>query len=256
MERRVFNNIEFRSDNEGNIEGYIAEFSKASQPLPWIEYIEPRAFDKSLSEKKSIKALKNHDSNFVLGNTAAKTLELKTDERGLFARIFPPNTTWANDLKISIQRGDVPGSSFGFRIPKNGDVWKKDSNGNDARFLREIILEEISVGVAFPAYEFAENISVRQMEMLNDFGIEFQNIVGVIERSKTIGYEMNSEDENIIERSISALQSLNNREQIKQPVQENHCLEKNSDDEFLHSLNQKLEKMNEWSKNNGYQKSI
>lgn len=46
------------------------------------------------------------------------------------------------------ERGDLGGMSFGFTIAKDGERWQ-----GDRRELRSIILHEISVVSAFPAYE-------------------------------------------------------------------------------------------------------
>jgi hypothetical protein len=85
----------------------------------------------------------------VLGSTRAGTLTLKEDEVGLRVIASLPDTTYGRDAKVSIQRGDVTGFSFGFTVPAGGDSWSADGS---ERTLKSVRLMEVSTGVAFPAY--------------------------------------------------------------------------------------------------------
>ncbi|MCB5640427.1 HK97 family phage prohead protease, partial [Erysipelatoclostridium ramosum] len=75
--------------------------------------------DESLSRCKEngseIKALWNHDTSRPLGSTKTDTLRFNMgDTTGLNYDIDLPNNTWGNDVRESVKRGDVDGSSFGF----------------------------------------------------------------------------------------------------------------------------------------------
>ena len=63
--------------------------------------------------------------------------------------IFPPDTQWARDLIVSIQRGDVDASSFGFEVVR--DKWSQDDGGLVTRQLIEVKLYDVGP-VTFPAY--------------------------------------------------------------------------------------------------------
>ena len=83
----------------------------------YLEEIAAGCFDESLSRCKEsgseIKALWNHDTSRPLGNTKTDTLRFNTgDTTGLNYDIDLPNNTWGNDVRESVQRGDVDGSSF------------------------------------------------------------------------------------------------------------------------------------------------
>ena len=125
-ETRTFSNdIEVRVNDSGQevISGYAIVFGEPSRDLGgFIEYIDRRAMD--TADITDVVALFNHDQNMILGRTPA-TLTLTTDERGVRYDIVPPDTTAARDLKVSIARGDVRGSSFGFTVNENGDAWEK-----------------------------------------------------------------------------------------------------------------------------------
>jgi HK97 family phage prohead protease len=151
IETRVFTNeFEVREDGDGmTLTGYAARFNEPSEPLPFIERIKPGAFKRSINSRNDIKLLWNHNTDMVLGSTRAGTLTLKEDEIGLRVMATLPNNTWGNDARVSIQRGDVTGFSFGFTVPAGGDSWSADGN---ERTLKSVRLMEVSTGVAFPAY--------------------------------------------------------------------------------------------------------
>jgi hypothetical protein len=157
IERRMVDESELRVDTTGSartIQGYAAMFDSLSLPLGGFqEVIRKGAFKKTLREG-DIRALWNHDPNFVLGRKSARTLRLEEDAKGLLSRISPPDTTWANDLMTSIDRGDVSQMSFGFRAVK--DHWNApDAKGVVIRELLEVQLFDVSP-VTFPAYPQTE----------------------------------------------------------------------------------------------------
>lgn len=153
MERRS-GDLEIRADLDGDtptIEGYAAVFN--SETELWrdsFEQIAPGAFENVLkSRSNDTVALYNHDSNLILGRRSAKTLELSEDKKGLRYKISLPNTSTGNDLKESVKRGDVKGSSFGFTV--KAEEWREDK-GKMHRTITEIG-QLFDVGpVTFPAY--------------------------------------------------------------------------------------------------------
>lgn len=109
------------------------------------EVITNTAFNQSLNSKRRIVALRNHNDDFPLGNTESGTLVLTSTEKGLECRCELPDTSYAQDLIVSVNRGDCTGMSFGF-LPVKEDV--KDN----VCYLREVKLYEVSFGVVFPFY--------------------------------------------------------------------------------------------------------
>lgn len=137
------------------IEGHAAVFNQLSEFLgfgfEFQEIILPGAFQDVLDN--DVRALFNHDDNMVLGRTTNGTLQLSEDEKGLFVRIFPPNTQLGRDLIKSIRRKDITQMSFAFTIDMDGDVWMKDEEtGNVIRMIKRVKqLYDVSP-VTFPAY--------------------------------------------------------------------------------------------------------
>jgi len=137
------------NDEERIIEGYFSLYENETELFPnYFEIISKGAFDKTLTN--DIRGLWNHNSQFVLGRTKNGTMELKTDDKGLFARIKLPNTSYAEDVWSLISRGDVDQCSFGFNIVD--ETLEELANGGYRWRINEIDLHEVSV-VTFPAYE-------------------------------------------------------------------------------------------------------
>lgn len=146
------------------IEGYFALYDQETELFQnSFEIISKGAFDKTINN--DIRALWNHNTQYVLGRSKNGSLQLRADEKGLYATIKLPNTQYAQDLYELVQRGDIDQASFGFNI-LDEDL-EELSNGYRWR-IKNIDLHEISV-VTFPQYE---NTSVqarsKQIEQLEE----------------------------------------------------------------------------------------
>lgn len=167
LERRTFNVLEIRAeegeDKQLRITGHAAVFNQKSEEMFGLrEVVLPGAFKKSIKQD-DVRALWNHDVNFVLGRTKSGTLRLKEDEIGLRSDIDLPNTQFARDLHESIRRGDVDQMSFGFYVIT--DALRKDG-GDTVRELVEVQLFDVSP-VAFPAYPQTD-VAVRELRSFFD----------------------------------------------------------------------------------------
>ena len=163
-ERRFAVDAEMRVDSAGRIEGYAAVFGQWSVDLGgFIEKIRQGAFATAIT-RDDIRALFNHSADYVLGRNTAGTLELSEDSTGLHFRVDPPATTWVDDLKISIGRGDINQASFGFWTIS--DEWNRpdDRNKPTERELIECGLYDVSP-VTFPAYPQTK-IGIRSTEQM------------------------------------------------------------------------------------------
>lgn len=162
------------SDGGTCIEGHAAVFDSWSETLggifPFKEKVRKGAFAESIG-KDDIRALFNHDPNYVLGRNRAGTLELVEDDVGLRVRITPPDTSWAMDITTSIRRGDISQMSIGFVV--EDDEWSS-KDGIDTRELKKVRLFDVSP-VTFPAYT-ATDVGVRAMQEYDVYKTEQRKV--------------------------------------------------------------------------------
>lgn len=161
-------------DDGARIIGYGAVFNSLSEDLGgFVEEILPGAFTEAI-KTDDVRGFFNHDTNLILGRNKAGTLSLSETDDGLRYEIDPPDTSYANDLMVSIERGDVSQSSFGFSVEDRSDEewlapdeWNPTA-GNDGLYLRRIKrakLYDVSP-VTYPAYK-ATTVSARTLDEFN-----------------------------------------------------------------------------------------
>jgi HK97 family phage prohead protease len=154
--RAVSGTVEFReADDKSTIGGYAAVFNQETVigggMWGFREQIAPNAFDEAL-KTDDVRALFNHDPNYVLGRTVSKTLTLSVDKKGLRYDVDLPDTAAGRDVKELVRRGDVSGSSFGFVVEE--DEWDERDVKKGKLPLRTILrasLFDVSP-VTYPAY--------------------------------------------------------------------------------------------------------
>jgi len=162
--------IEAREDEDGKrmLRGTAAVFYDGTPETEYelfegvVERIMPGAFDGVVDDDGDTVALFNHNPDNVLGRESNGTLSLRVTKRGLEYDIDSPDTTGGRDVYALVQRGDVKGSSFSFRV--KGEAWRKE----DDQEVRELLEIEplYDVGpVTYPAYE-ATSVSARAQEQL------------------------------------------------------------------------------------------
>jgi len=163
LERRTYT-VEMRVATEGEgetrrtVTGYAPRFNSPSEVLGWgenrfVEYFEPNAFRAALPNSDP-RALRDHIPNLILARQSANTLQLWEDGTGLGFRFDLPNTTYANDLAVSMERGDVRETSFAFTLKEDSDQWSKRADGIWERRIPADAVDkiyDISV-VTYPAY--------------------------------------------------------------------------------------------------------
>lgn len=147
--------IEYRAGESGQpnkLVGYAAVYGSLSADLGGFkERIAPGAFKGAVNGTMDVRALVDHNPEKLLGRTSANTLRLSEDSKGLRVEVDLPDTSYANDLKALMKRGDVPGMSFGFKVPDGGQRFIRE-NGQAVRELTNITLKEVSAITSTPAY--------------------------------------------------------------------------------------------------------
>ena len=169
IEIRSFKASELRIENKESREvvGYGSVFNSLSENLGGFrERIDERAFDDVL--ENDVRALFNHNPDYILGRSTAGTLSLSVDEKGLRYSVNIPQTSYGNDLMVSLDRGDITQNSFGFIVEE--DDWTQDEEGNTIRTIKKVSrLLDVSL-VTYPAYPSAKiekNFEVAHRGFLN-----------------------------------------------------------------------------------------
>ena len=168
--------VELRAaDSESDkpkIRGHAAVFNRESENLgsstwQFREVIESGAFDDVL--KDDVRALLNHDPNFILARSKAGegTLRIGTDDTGLWYEFDAPDTQAGRDLMESLKRGDIDQSSFSFTVAEGGDRWEETRVGEGPVIAKRTItkvarLFDVSP-VTYPAYPDA-TVALRSLE--------------------------------------------------------------------------------------------
>ncbi len=139
------------AENGKTIKGYAAVFNDVADiGGSFREVIAPGAFKETIGG--DIRALVDHDTGRVIGRSKSGTLRLSEDDHGLAVEIDLPDTSDGRDLAHLLERGDISGMSFGFRVTH--DEWD-ETKDIPTRTIRAVELFEVSA-VAFPAYEGTE----------------------------------------------------------------------------------------------------
>jgi HK97 family phage prohead protease len=157
MEREIRSMVgpaEVRDDATApRLSGYAAVFNqRANIAGLFDEEILPGAFTEAIG-RDDVRALFNHDGNFVLGRSSSGTLRLVQDDHGLRYEVDPPDTTWARDLLVTVRRGDVSQSSFAFGVDE--EEWDYSNRAMPLRKIKAVRLYDVSP-VTYPAYDGTE----------------------------------------------------------------------------------------------------
>lgn len=156
--------IEMEPHADGSFTGHAVVWDEWSVDLGgFVERFERNAFGDNPTEDYDVRALFNHDANYVMGRTAAQTLSLENDQRGLRVTIDPPQAQWVDELRESVLRGDISGMSFQFGVqqPHIDDEWEKAPDGQLMRTVKVAVISDVSI-VTFPAYP-QTSVSVRSV---------------------------------------------------------------------------------------------
>lgn len=165
-EYRRTSTIEVRSnENEKKVEGYAATFNEPYLLYDWGDYkvyeqIDARAFDNC--DMSDVIMQYDHRGR-VFARMSNKTLEVKTDTRGLHIEADLSGTEIGRQLYEEIKGGYTNKMSFGFRVGEDKREVTEDHVNNVTTVLRTITkivkLYDVSA-VSLPANDATE-ISAR-----------------------------------------------------------------------------------------------
>lgn len=145
--------MEVRQNEDGSkkLVGMPIVYDKISENLGWFRERISIGAAKEALEKSDVRLLYGHnmDSILPLARMSAGTLRANETINGVEIEADPPDTQFARDLILAIERGDIQDMSFGFRV--SDDDWNL-VDGEEVRTIEKI--DEIFdfSYVAFPAY--------------------------------------------------------------------------------------------------------
>lgn len=124
------------------------------------------------ADLRDVRFLVNHDVSKIplarsRNNNANSTMQLMPDDEGMMIRVNLDikNNSDARNLYSAIERGDISGMSFMFRV--DDEEWSELESDHPVRHVKRISdVVEVSA-VTFPAYEDT-SISVRNKQALEN----------------------------------------------------------------------------------------
>lgn len=160
---------EENADHVGVITGRPIVYESKTDLGIFDEVIARGALDGA--DLRDVRFLVNHDTSKIplarsRNNNVNSTMQLMPDQDGLAIRVNldVQNNTEARNLYSAIERGDITGMSFMFRVDK--EEWSNLESDHPLRTVRSISdVVEVSA-VTFPAYE-STSISVRNKQALD-----------------------------------------------------------------------------------------
>lgn len=169
-EGRTYRNvqkIEARAEEDGGkfVEGYATVFSTpyelwSMDGYTVLEQIDPAAFDEC--DMSDVIMQYNHEGR-VFARTSNKTLEVKTDDTGLYTRADLGGTELGSQVYEEISGGYTDKMSFGFKVKEDKREITEDKETGQVTVLRTITkigkLYDVSA-VSLPAND-ATSISAR-----------------------------------------------------------------------------------------------
>ena len=138
------------------IRGYGLVYNKPSQIMTapngerFREIIRPGAASRALAEA-DLTVDMHHNREKILGRRSAGTARFGDDEMGLWYEADLPDTSYARNLKVSCDRGDITGSSFVFSLFQDDRWIEPDASGVWTRELTGIHIYNMGP-VTDPAY--------------------------------------------------------------------------------------------------------
>lgn len=174
--------VELRATPTGTpvIAGYAAVFNRDSLDMGFIEQVDPGAFSKTIKEA-DVRALGNHDVDWLLGRSKSGTLRLFVDSVGLGYEIdINPNDPDGVRAIEKVRRGDLDGSSFTFSTIR--DEWNWEASPPQRRLL-EVALVDVGP-VTFPAYPDATAASRALAPIAKRLGRPVDELVDAMARGE------------------------------------------------------------------------
>lgn len=175
QENERLGEVRLRAELNGNkLVGYASVYNDVGRVTGGgYERIAPGAFSKVLNDPKTdVLALMHHDRQKVLGRQSSGTVRLRENPEGLYFEIDLPDTSYANDLKNLVARGDIKGMSFGYELGKSD--WGRLRNGKYVETVTEVSKMFDISPTSTPTWE-GTSVALRSNDILSDREYRIRN---------------------------------------------------------------------------------
>jgi hypothetical protein len=167
------------------ISGYIARYDSPTMiggKGGFTETLARGCFDKTIEDGHDIVSCFDHDTRHLLGRTSAGTLELKSDNLGLFFRCkLPEGVSYSQDVYNLVESRNLRGCSF-------AGMFTRDKWSNDWKTRKVIEIELLEGGpVSMPAYA-STSVSIGKrssIEAMADEALEVARRKKKMEKAET-----------------------------------------------------------------------
>lgn len=167
--------VRLRAELNGNkLVGYASVYNQVGRISNGnLERIAPGAFSKVLNDSNTdVLALMHHDKQKVLGRQSSGTVRLRENPDGLYFEIDLPDTSYANDLKNLVARGDIKGMSFGYE-PKHSE-WGRLRDGRYVETITEIARMQDISPTSTPTWS-GTSVQLRSNDIMSDREYRIRN---------------------------------------------------------------------------------
>lgn len=173
--RSLVEPVEFRSEgNRLTASGVAMRYGAKSKPIggQFREVFTPSAFARSLG-RQDVRAHNEHRGPY-LARTANQSLRLVDSRSELGYELDLPDTSAGRDAAALLERGDIKGSSIGFRAIPKAVQWSRDDDGMALRTVTEAALHFVDLTTE-PAYdESTAELALRSFSQ--ETGIELRSV--------------------------------------------------------------------------------
>lgn len=181
--RSLVEPVEFRAEGTRIVASGVAmRYGAKSKPIngQFREVFSAGAFTKTISEQ-DVRSHNEHGGPY-LARSGAGSLRLMDSRTELGYEIDLPDTTAGRDAAALLERGDIKGSSIGFRAIPSTVKWSVDDDGMALRSVSEarLFVVDLTVSPAYPAS--TSELALRSLA--DEHHMELRSVLAAAERGE------------------------------------------------------------------------
>lgn len=189
---------EFRSaDGKLVAAGVAMRYGAKSKPIAgqFREVFKPGAFAKTIQEQD----VHSHNEHLgpYLARTGAGTLRLVDSRSELAYEIDLPDTSAGRDAAVLLERGDIRGSSIGFRAIPKEVTWTVDDDGMALRSISAARLRRVDLTIE--PYYSDSTAEMAYRSLAEQTGLELRSLLEAADRGELASVILHPEDEETVD---------------------------------------------------------